>query len=103
MTLADNPGDRLPLTYGKAGNKKKSMVNHNEILMERSPDRWKTTNRDQFRKFTNSPTKEDPMNIKNADQLAPEAANEMQQEVQMDSIGAHMIMASPDLEEEYVA
>ena len=54
------------------------MINQNEVLMERSPDKWKTTNRDQFRKFTNSPAKED---IKHDDQMAPEAAHDMNQEV----------------------
>jgi len=42
---------------GKAANKKKTIGQMNQILMERSPQKWKTMYRDQYRKFTNSPGK----------------------------------------------
>jgi len=44
---------------GKEANKKKSVVQKNQILMERSPEKWKTSYRDQYRQFTKSPQKGD--------------------------------------------
>ena len=44
---------------GRAGTKKKTMIEKNKILMERSPEKWKTMYRDQFRKFTHSPQKQE--------------------------------------------
>lgn len=44
---------------GRTANKKPSMTKKNEILMERSPEKWKTMYRDQYRKFAHSPMKQD--------------------------------------------
>lgn len=63
---------------GRAGNKKKkTMIEQNKILMERSPEKWKTMYRDQFRKFAHSPQKHDANQDEAMEQMgiAP-AANE---------------------------
>lgn len=63
---------------GKAGNKKRSMVQQNRILKEHSPEKWKTMYRDQYRKFTQSPTKHDAQGIDEQEQAAPNMHEEPQ-------------------------
>lgn len=44
---------------GPEANKKMSIMQKNSLLMERSPDKWKTAYRDQYRNFSHSPEKKD--------------------------------------------
>ena len=56
----DEP-DHQSVPYGRAfGSRQKGYNERNQILMERSPQKWKTSYRDQYRKFTESPGNKGP-------------------------------------------
>lgn len=77
-----------PEPFGRAANKKRSMVEQNQHLMERSPEKWKTSYRDQYRKFAESPGKAGPASMEDG---YPEA-----QQMDGAALGSGIITSSPE-------